>query len=153
MYTGSNTPHSFRIPIGRRKFYSDIFFPRTNTSWHRHPRWCFPDHYDFNLFKSLSILHILLLIWISFLSTTLLFNNRLLWVACENGIKNNNLSSSYFQNNLLLFSLFLYKGGKCYFLIQSLFSLEIIIQKIFAWNSPNPSHFSWRNPFHDWPYL
>lgn len=43
-YTEANRTHSFRIPLGRSKFYFTNFLPRTATLCNRLPRWCFSDH-------------------------------------------------------------------------------------------------------------
>lgn len=47
-------PHlnSHRVPLVRRKYDSERFFPRGPNLWNKLPKWWFPKHYNINVFKS-----------------------------------------------------------------------------------------------------
>lgn len=50
--TQSTNLHFLHIPLSRIKFHWDSYFSRTFAIWNGHPRGCFPDNYNRNLFKS-----------------------------------------------------------------------------------------------------
>lgn len=49
MFTVANHPHSLCVPLIRRKFHTNSFF--LVALWNRFLRGCFPDNYNFALFK------------------------------------------------------------------------------------------------------
>lgn len=50
--TQNKHPYCFHIPLVRKKFQSDSYFPRTIVFCNRLRRRCFPDHCHLNLCKS-----------------------------------------------------------------------------------------------------
>lgn len=65
-FTESKQPHFHQILIIRRKFYSDIFLPRSSLFWKRLPRTCFPEHFSLNINQGSNIffIHIIFIIYI-----------------------------------------------------------------------------------------
>lgn len=52
MFTVTNYPPSFCVPLTKIKFHSDCIFPRAVTLWNTLLSECFPDNYNTGLFKS-----------------------------------------------------------------------------------------------------
>lgn len=48
-YTGMNPSH--HIPLVRRKFNLNCFYPKASALWNKHSSRCFPNQYNVNLFK------------------------------------------------------------------------------------------------------
>lgn len=45
-------PFTVSVPLCKKAFYSNSFFPRTSVLWNSLPSYCFPDVYNLNVFKS-----------------------------------------------------------------------------------------------------
>lgn len=99
--TGEYYPHSLFIPLVKRKFCLDDFFPRTTTFWNRLPRGYFPDHNNLNLFKSQVNYYIL-----SATSFITLSGSRALYFC--NKLGGYNINNWIFLKFFILYNVYIY---------------------------------------------
>ena len=50
-FTQRNHPHTLEVPVARKEFHANSFFPRTVALWNKLPADCFPANFNMDFFK------------------------------------------------------------------------------------------------------